>query len=479
MMRNGLRWLVSLALCLIMTAGAMAEPAFIPQMANWDLETLPLDIMLSAETMVHMPFDEERTAQLDALLRHMTLNLQHQALGEETWNRMALRVDGDEVLTLSTREMPGEVQVQTSFLPEQTFVQQERDLSKALNTLLGDEAAEIDVFGMDGSESVWLDDGRQLLNDAGEFLNDFKTEKAIKTSIQDMGTARLKQEYVVPKTDAQHMADALVQACPEGPLRTLLASLTFTGQQKLLLWRTGDGEIIRAEYTGKCGLDSDHMREVSLLWRMRRDGELRDDLTFKSPAITGRDRNTLSLERVLKKNKSGAMRYTGKFTYEWVASGRKTKLSGEMDLTSVQEKNTSHVTGSLAVSQLLPDAKQAESIRLTPDLLIGNGDTSPILDGTLLLESLRAKNVLEQVKIAVQAKAGEYFDWEVRADTTNLDSLAPEQVQLLQQKMQEAMAATLIPRLVLLPQEDTLYLSAGLSEEVWQNIVDAAQNALE
>lgn len=477
-MRNAMRCLLALVLCLLMTAGALAEPALVPQTEDWNLDGVPVDITLSVETTVHMPFDEERTAQLNALLQHVSMNIQRQMLSDEIWSRMAVRVDGGEVLALSARETMDETQLQLSVLPDRTFVQAGGQ-SNALNTLLGDGAADVSVFGLDGSEGAWLTDGYQMLDTAGSHLEEFKQEKSIKTAIKDMGTARLKQEYVLPKAEAAKLGEALVQACPDGMLRRLVVALSFSGQQKLYIWRDADGQLLRVEYAGKCGTDTEHLREVSFLWRMRRDSEVWDSITLKSPAVSGRDRNTVTVERVIKKGKSGAVSCKGKFVHEWVADGLKTKLSGDMDLTGTPQKDGTQLTGTVKVQQLLPDATLTESVRLTPKLLIGSDDDAPVVDGTLLVESLRGKNILEQAEIAVQVRRGEYFDWEMQENTVDLAGLTAAQTDALRQEATAAMASALIPRLALLPKEDTLYLSAGLSEDVWQTIVDAAQSALE
>ena len=51
-----------------------------------------------------------------------------------------------------------------------------------------------------------------------------------------------------------------------------------------------------------------------------------------------------------------------------------------------------------------------------------------------------------------------------------------DEQQLLE--MTQGLSEAVVPHLVLLPQEDMLYLSADLPQDVWQQIVEAAQSAL-
>ena len=53
-----------------------------------------------------------------------------------------------------------------------------------------------------------------------------------------------------------------------------------------------------------------------------------------------------------------------------------------------------------------------------------------------------------------------------------------EKLEALRSRAVSAMGEKLIPALVLLPEEDTLYLSADLPPETWQAIMNAAQQAL-
>lgn len=468
-MRKVLRWLVMLLLCLCMTSGAMAEIVFLPQIADWNL-TLPLEVTLTADVTTHMPFDDDRCAQLNALLKHLSLRLNTSPEENGMWSRVGVRVDEKEALYLIQHEGEDSASLQFSFQPDTVYTAQ----SDGLNGLLG-AFTDISIYGLDGGEQAWLEDGYAMLNAIDASLESYKKEAAIKTAIKSMGTARKKITYTVPKADASVMAQAIAQHCPEGELRQLLTSLTYSGQQKLILWLSADGDMLRAEYAGNCGVDGDHLRKVSIVWRMRRDDTaIRDDLTVKTPAVKGTDYNTLNYDREIVEGKKNKVTYESEFTYSWKADGKKTTLSGEVDLTNTPSGEKAELTGTITVKQLLPGEDTSTSVKIKPELTLGSDEGTPVVSGKVTVQELRGKNVLEEAAIGVEASAGSYLDHAFAGAAIDLASMTDEQHTALS----EAMSSALLPHLVLLPQEDTLYLSADLPEDVWQRIVEAAQQAL-
>lgn len=175
----------------------------------------------------------------------------------------------------------------------------------------------------------------------------------------------------------------------------------------------------------------------------------------------------------------GRINLDGKFTYEWVADKKKTTLSGTADLVNTLSENESHVTGTLTVKQVLPGEDTSTSIRLTPDLKVAGADGLPSVLGSITVEQLSGKNVLEKADLSITLGVGSYFSWESRPQTVSINLLTEEQAAITAGELTSAAATALIRPMVLLPREDTLYLSADLSDEAWQKIVDAAQSALQ
>lgn len=470
-MRKVMRCLAALVLCLSIASGALAEISLVPQMAQWD-DSLPISVELSADVTVHMPFDDTRCAQLNALLKHLSLRLATSNVEEERLNRISVRVDNREALWMLQRETEAREQVKLSWQPDVTYAAEHG----TLNTLLGASGGDMTLYGLDGNEDAWLEDGAVMMGSIGTALEDYSKEASIKTNIKNMGTARRKITYTLPKADAALMGQALADHCPEGELKDFLTKLMFSGQQKLILWLNAEDKVIRAEYAGRCGMDEESLRKVSLVWRMRRDDTLiRDDVTLKTPAVEGTDYNTLTCIRDIAMDADGTVTYENEFSYAVRANKEKTTLSGDIDLTSKPESDSSRLTGSITVKQQLPGEDSATGMSIKPDVLIGNDGGTPLISGKIAVQQLRgSKTVLEDAVITVEAAAGAYMDWE--EDVMAVDASAMTEAQ--RTAVLEGLSSALVPHLVLLPQEDTLYLSADLPEDVWQRIVEAAHSAL-
>lgn len=464
-MRKALAWLVMLV-CLMTATGAGAEIQFLPQVEQWDA-ALPLEIELSVDVKSHMPFDDDRCAQLNALLKHISLKLNTASAEDALLSRVAVRVDGEEALSMLQRDADGETQMQFSFQPGVTY-------TGSADALLG-TGGEINIFGLDGSEQAWLDDCYAMLDAMRSALDGYQKESTIKTAIKNMGTARKKVTYTIPKADAGKMAEAIASHCPEGELRDFLTKLVFSGQQKLIFWLNADGAMLRVEYAGNCGADESSLRKVSLVWRMRRDDTaVRDILTLKTPAVKGNDYNTLTYERAVTKGKKSKLNYDSEFTYTWKSGKEKTTLSGVVDLVNTPSGDQAKLTGTVTVKQTLPGADTSNSVKIIPSLVIGADNGTPVVSGEVTVQELRGKNVLEDAVITLKAGAGTYLDWPAGDETISVAAMTAQQ----QTALADGMAHALIVPLVLIPAEDVLYLSADLPDEVWQQIVEAARMTL-
>lgn len=477
-MRRILCMLLTLA-CLMGAGAAYGEVELLPPVQGWDL-THPITLEVSADVSSHMPYNEDRLAQLTALIKHLSLRMHWQTLGEETWSGIAVLVDGKEAMSLHQRQTPDVTELQLSALPESVYTFPAGE-ENALSALLGQETAPMQLFGLDGTEHTWLDEAYEMFGKLGDELADYKKESTVKTVIKDMGTARMKRVYSVPKDEADAMAKALLASCPDGRLSKLLGSLTFSGKQVFTLWLDGDENILRIEYQGNMGEDDKHLRKVDLTWRLcRRDDEIRDNVTLKTPAAKGTDRNSITYVRDLV-SKKNQVDYDCEFTYEWVKDKKKTTLSGEIDLRSKEEKEGYRLTGDVSVKQQLPEQDNADRMVFSPDVLIASSQDDPSMphaEGELNVQQYRGKKLTEDATLKVKLEAAEPLSWVMQPDAIHVPGLDKDAADALHTHVLNSITAELLPHLVLLPEEDTLFLSADLPEKVWKQIVNAARDAL-
>jgi len=135
---------IMLAVLLCLPAGlAAAELSLAPQAAMWDMSQ-PLEITLSASVDTHMPFDDDRLAQLTALLGHVQLRMNVQSLGDEEWSRIAVLVDGTEASTMAQRKTADLTEVQLSALPGNAYALP-AGTEDGLSALLGNASTPIEL----------------------------------------------------------------------------------------------------------------------------------------------------------------------------------------------------------------------------------------------------------------------------------------------------------------------------------------------
>lgn len=473
-MRRILPGLLTILCCLALAFPALAEVTFLPMIGNWELDAIPIELTLSADVTAYAPFGEDRLPQLTSLMKHLSLRITRQPLMDETQNAVSVLVDGDEALTLSLQENDQLRMARFSVLPDVTYTGDD-----PLATLLGTSTESFTLFGLDGSEGAWITEGDQLLNVLEAILAPYlKGESKVKTEIKDMGTARLKQDYTITKDEAADLTSLLVGACPEGRLKELISGLIFSGKQTVRVYRDEDHQPLRVEWTGHLGTDEEHLRNVTLTWRMRRDDTAyRDEISLTSPALKGTDNNKLVWScAVAPDKKTGNMVLSGSLSYTRTENRQKTILTGEFKLTAEEEGFDTRVTGSAAIRRQLPGEDNAAGYTFEPDLLVSGSSENPAVEGTLTIASLSGKKILDRATVTLTLRRIAYTSWPMRQQTIDLTALDSGALEATRQQVNAALSSSLIRRLVLLPREDLDYLFMDLPEETVQAIISAAQS---
>ena len=472
-MRRILTGALALLCCLTLLASALAEVTFVPGIAEWKLDEMPLELMLTADVTAWAPFGEDRLPQLTGLMKHLALRLTRQPLIDEAQSTIDLLVDGEAALAIALQQTEQRTMAQFSVLPDMTYAG-----ADPLVTLLGTSAEPMTLLGLDGSESAWITEGYELLNAIeSAFVPYLTSETKVKTDIKNFGTARLKQDYTVSKTNAPDLTALLTDACPEGRLRKLISGLVFSGKQTLRVYRDADHAPLRIEWNGHCGLSQDRLRDVTLVWKLRRDDTAyRDEISLKSPALRGTDRNTLSWSCALAPNKSGLPVLTCELSYTRNVDKQKTTWTGSCKLTAETEGYDTRVTGEAKLSRQLPDESRATTYAFTPDLTFSGDINVPAVDGTLTVASMNDKKVLSEATLTLGLHRGDYSAWLSRENTVDLSALDEASLETVRGQVTRAISTALIRRLVLLPREDLDYLFKDLPEESVQEIINAAQS---
>lgn len=466
-----------LVLLLSLSAACAETATFLPDIA-WN--DSPMELTLLQVTLnEHQPFDEIRTGWLNDLLRHITLTLRMQTLGEEAWSQMSLQVDNSEVIGMTQRVGAAQSQLQTTLLPDVTYTLPAGQ-GTALETLLGATLEDGSLYGLDGTESAWLSDGEALLYAVQESYAGQITDTARRETITGFTTVARRKTLTIAKDDAETFRQSLLALCPEGQLHDLIASLTFSSKQTLVLNTLENGTIVQAKFTGQMGVDSDHMRSVTITWKMlRKDYLVKDDLTVKSPTLQGKsstDYNTLTYTRKLTEEGDEAV-LASEFSYKRRENKLITTTTGKAALTRTTDEDGLHnVQGTITLTNDPPleEEDNKESTALTLDLDVDA--VLHILSGHVNVVQKYNKKLQEDADLTVLLIPCETFGFTLSNSITALDTLDADTLASLQETLQKRATAVLVRPLVLLPREETYYFSYGLPDENWQQIVEAAQS---
>ena len=471
-----LKRLISLLILLAMLpAAALGEVQLLPQLDAWQGGAMPVQVTMTAQCESAAEFDENRLGQLNALLKHVTLTLQFQEGNGETWGSVGIAVDGQNALSLTVNETAERAYAQLSCIPDTTYT---AAAGKDVGTwLLGGEETH-SALTLDNITSPWLQDGFAMLDGLPDVLADYTVEKSVKTTVARMGTAKTRQTITIPADNAGVLPETLASLCTDAETASAMANAVFSGKQTITIFRNADGAMIKATYSGRCGADEEHLRKVTLTWCMRRDDDnTRDEITLKTPAVKGNDYNTLTFKRTETVDEYGTVDLTASLTHNSRSGSDKASVTGECDLEAMLTSEGTRLTGEISRS-VSENGGDTAWLIIEPDVTFADDDLR--MTGTAAVETRMEKRTEDRWLLTLDMTYGSYFEWLLQNRTVDMDALeANGQLATAREEITSAVAQALIRPLVLLPYEDTLYLSDGLDEAVWQSIVDSARKALQ
>ncbi len=466
MMRFMRRTLALLIACLfILTVPAGAEVPFLRHSDGWDLEATPLDVSLTAEVTAHMPYDEDRLAMLTPIFEMAAMRI----LTEQDGGSVTISLAKEDVLTLAYRGNA----VQLSCVPDVTYTA----AADPVSLLLGGEASgELDFFGLSADAETLLDDGEALLAGIPEVLGEYGRKTTGKQNISGMGTAAYRYDYTVPAEDASIMQERLLSICPAGWLYDIIAGLEFSGKQTLRVYYSKADVLLRMEYNGDCGYGDD-LRDTNLVWRMRRDETRKDEITLRTPAKKGKDKNNLTFTRVIETTKKGAIHLKGEFAYTITRDGESDVRKGDFDLTNAFTQSADVLTGSINLRHLPAGNSKYDQYEFEPDLTISGTQESPVITGTLLVREKWGQGDREEARLHIDLKRNDTSLWQERSQVIDLSALDAETLFLVQSQAAANVSTAIVRPLILLLREDAAWFFQDMSPEQIQSIIDAAKSA--
>ncbi len=463
-----LRKLTAICLALlVLCTSALADVPLLQYAADWQLDETPIEVILTADVTAHMPFDEDRLAMLTAIMEMLSLRM---AVDGER-SSVTVVAGNSDLVTLAQQGN----ELYLSSKPGTAYTSAGDPMEKLLG-IAGE--TELSVYGVSAKGETLLTDGWVLLEKLIPDLEEkgFGARKKNTTTIEDMGKAGFRLDASIPEKRAGELKEMLLAHCPKGWLREIISGLQFTGKQTFRIYQTGKDVPLRFEYNGTCGPEGDK-RTVKLVWRMRRDETVRDEITFTATAKSGTNKNTLTFERVTK-TKKGTVTTEGEFAYLVKYNKQTTEIEGSFDLKNASTKKSDVISGSVTIQQKLPGAKKFTGLTFKPKLTITGTQEAPEMTGTVEVIGKYGKNVTEQVKIGVSVQPVEGVIWPETETVVDLDSLTAEALETAQQEAAMSFTTAIVRPLILLLGEEGDWFFRDMPEEAVQAILDAAGTTL-
>ena len=398
---------------------------------------------ISGAVEKYPPFAEKRLEQLNRLLSHLSLHLEKD--GEREW--IEVLVDGEAALW---KTLKAEDANRAFFVQEEEAEDQENQTDGESATAGEGDSVEP---GKDRSLLWMLENGEAFLDQLYEalaglpeaFPESFKEGKENITYREYGPVVKKRIGVITPEgEDGTGGLKAYLSRKPD-PLGGILSDTpVLQGQQRTTLFLGEEGQILRLTYDGTIGRDADSLRKVSLNWRrLRTEKKELDNLTLKTPAVKGGDRNNLVMERRYEEREEDVRELTWTLSFDDVAD--RVRTTTEISITL--KNQAGQITGELVHKE--KTGNQLVRWYFRPELTLKNGTD---YEGRLEIVQYSGKIELNHATLSLQLSTG-----------SPSGRMAPEEI--AGEESADQLAGRLLRALCRLPEEDLLFLTDGLTEE--------------
>ena len=407
-------------------------------------------LSISPQVGAYPPFGELRLEQLNLLLNHVTLR----CAARDEWSEVAVLTDGNETLTMRRKQKDGSGATQLSVLPGITWLESgESMLGLTRETGAGETWDQI--------RFCWqlLEEGITFFTRLPERCPDEAGEKAIRQKLRT-GTAVRSVSIRIPQEAVQEGRMALLaeQAADTPVLQKWLEGMCFRGKQSFTLMFDEENRLLKIQYSGRMGTDTDHQRNVRLEWKCLRDGNSRiDELTLKTPAVDGSERDNWQLSRKWTADEEESFSFSGE--YDRKGPEGKRKISWEAALSGTEE-----ISGEVAWT--VTEGRDSRKTVLRP---VFSGTDERKYQGRIDILQYSGKILQEELMLSFLLDSEPAVEWEENTSERVWSGDEADSASL-----KEKLAAALLRGLLRIPEQDLVFLSDEIPEEDWQLILNAS-----
>ena len=418
---------------------------------------IPVSFRILAEAEKLPQFDDNRTAQLNRLLRHLEIT----GTVDEKNTKVIFNLDNEELFSiLECRDEGSKKSILTA--------------SGGISYHLSGKAedAEINGFGQKAQADnplLWnqnifhaLDNYHIVFSALPSAFPEHTNSGKISEKYRDYGTAVRKVTVVVHGEELNSYFLNQKESYKEFGLYPDPTRIIFDGRQSFTMYFSADNVLIRIIYTGHAGISADDIRNVRLDWKRIRSSILeKDEIELRTPNSKATKRDNFLLSHILKHDADGNETFTWSAETDRVSDGVRTREFSKASL-NIQDNMISGTISECTSSR----GKE----NITELLLNSSVEEEHSYNGTL--EIIHKKDKIEMVK------------WLFRFDLSNLlplqeassvsDMISEENVSV--QSIQEQLTTAVLRRMLMLPVEDLSFLKEGIPENFWEDILQIANN---
>ena len=413
-------------------------------------ETLNL-VLSEPEVRKLSAFDENRTEQINRLIRHLAADLRI----DNPNSQVSILVDGEEAFSFLRHTEADRTKRIYSFDPGTIYP--ERTESEETNPDDFSVFLEDYVIGA----GRYLDDFYTLFARAPEAFSERMRTEGTELRFSGFGKAVQRMTISFPADYvAENFPAALANLTDSAECKAFLNGLTFSGNQRIGILNDAEGNMVRINYDGMVGESAEKLRKVQLVWKaLRQENHQKDGITLKTPSVTGADKDNIALERDLETSDEK----TGSYTWDLQIDHKAGKEDKKQTHFTARLTETDGVISGGIEYGFKRDGKNPK-IRITPELRETNRGE---FGGSIEIADYSGKIELNRVILNVLIRKGEEVAWpgneQARTPATATDIAA-------QNEPEETLAGILIQKLFGLPEEDLAYFSNEIPAELWQEL---------
>ena len=441
--------LILIMMLLLPSAAAGAVPMPVTLLTGETNE--PLRIVLSEPEVKKLSqFDENRTEQMNRLIRHAGIDLN---IGRNC-SKTKILIDNEEAFSYLQNDDAERIY---SFEP--TVIYQKKT---------NEEETDDDDF------ALFLE---QFLVKANQYINDLYTlfaaaPEAFAERTRKEGTELRLSGFgkAVQRVTISFPADYVKENFPKvlndltdsEEYRKIISGLTFSGAQKISLLYNAEGRIVRINYDGTVGNSEETLRKVSLVWKvLREDEHQKDSISLKTPAIKGADKDNIALERELDSSDSAL----GKYMWDIQIDHRAGKEDKKQTHFSAQLTDADSVISGNMEYNIKRDGKNPKT-KVYVEIRQENAGE---YKGTIEIADYSGKIEKNRILIHALLQKGEAIKW----PETGLTKAESAEINEIDSKngTEDIIAGIIIQKLFDLPEEDLTYFSNEIPASMWLELV--------